>query len=101
MSKDGYLYVEYLDIETNNNKTPICFKSDQYYQNISDDDYARDLFAWYSQPQSDEQRVNVNATELSHMYDRVNEWVEDYQLLLTNGDDLRRINLVLMKRIDL
>lgn len=38
MSKDGYLYVEYLDIETNNNKTPICFKSDQYYQNISDDD---------------------------------------------------------------
>ena len=57
-------------------------------QNISDDDYARDLFAWYSQPQSDEQRVNVNATELSHMYDRVNEWVEDYQLLLTNGDDV-------------
>lgn len=58
-------------------------------QNISDDDYARNLFAWYSNPHSkEEQTVDPNAHQLMHMHDRVNEWVEDYQLLLTNGDDV-------------
>ncbi|AAV81604.1 MAG: formylglycine-generating enzyme family protein [Idiomarinaceae bacterium] len=58
-------------------------------QNISDDDYARNLFAWYSQPHSAKQQtVDPNAEQLMHMHDRVNEWVDDYQLLLTNGDDV-------------
>ena len=58
-------------------------------QNISDNDYARKLFAWYSQPHtSKQQTVDPNADQLMHMHDRVNEWVNDYQLLLSNGDDV-------------
>lgn len=58
-------------------------------QRISDDDYARQLFAWYSQPHSKKlQPVNPDAQQLMHLHDRVNEWVDDYQLLLTNGDNV-------------
>src|SRR5690554_507154 len=57
-------------------------------QQISDKSYAQMLFGRHSNPTAySQQPLNVNATSIAHMHDRVNEWVEDFQLLLTNGDN--------------
>lgn len=52
----------------------------------SDDDYANAVFAWYG-----EQRIaNLEDTALglSGFIGPVNEWLEDYRLLLGNGDQI-------------
>ncbi|PHR64674.1 formylglycine-generating enzyme family protein [Pseudidiomarina marina] len=57
-------------------------------QNLSDKAYAQMLFARNSNPTAySKQHVDANIEHLEYMHNRVNEWVEDYQLLLTNGDD--------------
>lgn len=58
-------------------------------QGISDADYASEQFAWYSNPAGSQlQPVAVNATSLAHMHGRINEWVEDFQLLVQSGDSV-------------
>lgn len=58
-------------------------------QGLSDSDYANQQFAWYSNPAGSQlQPLNVNATSLQHMHGRINEWVEDYQLLIQSGDSV-------------
>lgn len=51
---------------------------------LSDEDYANAVFAWYGEqrPAAFEDR----ALGLSGFIGPVNEWLEDYQLLLANGD---------------
>lgn len=57
-------------------------------QNLSDKAYAQMLFARNSNPTAySKQDVDANIEHLEYMHNRVNEWVEDYQLLLTNGDN--------------
>lgn len=57
-------------------------------QGLSDQAYAQQLFGWHSNPTAfSAQDVQVNSDQLAHMHDRVNEWVDDFQLLMTSGDD--------------
>lgn len=57
-------------------------------QQLTDKAYAQMLFGRHSNPTAfSQQNINLEAVQLQHMHDRVNEWVEDFQLLLTNGDD--------------
>ena len=58
-------------------------------QALTDEDYARQLFAWYSNPgASQQQPVAADAQQLAHMHGRINEWVEDFQLLIQSGDEV-------------
>ncbi|MDX1526634.1 MULTISPECIES: formylglycine-generating enzyme family protein [Idiomarina] len=66
------------------------YASAQYrqQQGLTDHEYARMLFSWHTNPTTYAQLpLDPVAGKLNHMHDRVNEWVEDFQLLLTNGDD--------------
>ena len=57
-------------------------------QGVSDKAYAQLLFGRHSNPTAyAQQSIGTDSEQLMHMHDRVNEWVEDFQLLLTNGDD--------------
>lgn len=53
---------------------------------LSDDDYARQVFAWYSQTPFTSRASNANA--MLGLLGEVNEWLEDYQLLLSNGEQI-------------
>ena len=59
--------------------------------NISDAQYARNIFGWYSRPGAEQLKAaasgQVSATGIYNLHGLVNEWVEDFQLLMTNGDD--------------
>lgn len=56
-------------------------------QGLSDSDYAHQQFAWYSNPAGSQlQPVAVNPVSIEHMHGRINEWVEDFQLLVQSGD---------------
>jgi formylglycine-generating enzyme required for sulfatase activity len=66
------------------------YASSQYLQQqqMSDQDYAQMLFGRHSNPTAySQQPLDVNSKELAHMHNRVNEWVEDFQLMLTSGDN--------------
>lgn len=53
---------------------------------LSDGEYARHVFAWYNQTRlSDSDHI---AGETLGMLGQVNEWLEDYQLLLSNGEQI-------------
>lgn len=57
-------------------------------QQLSDQAYAQMLFGRHSNPTAySQQPLDVNSQQLEHMHDRVNEWVEDFQLMLTSGDN--------------
>src|SRR5690554_5868882 len=57
-------------------------------QGLSDKAYAQMLFSRHSNPTAfSQQSLDVGSSQLAHMHDRVNEWVEDFQLMLTSGDN--------------
>ena len=57
-------------------------------QQLSDQAYAQMLFGRHSNPTAfSQQPLDIDSQQLAHMHDRVNEWVEDFQLLLTSGDN--------------
>ncbi|WP_198411377.1 formylglycine-generating enzyme family protein [Marinimicrobium alkaliphilum] len=53
---------------------------------ITDDAYARLVFAWYNQTPLVER--HQTAIDTLGMLGQVNEWLEDYQLLLSNGEQI-------------
>lgn len=59
--------------------------------NISDAQYARNIFGWYSRPGAEQLKAaasgEISAVGTYNLHGLVNEWVEDFQLLMTNGDD--------------
>ncbi|MCL4410247.1 MAG: formylglycine-generating enzyme family protein [Firmicutes bacterium] len=54
--------------------------------NLNDDDYAREVFAWYTQTPFMSRAENNDA--MLGLLGQVNEWLEDYQLLLSNGEKI-------------
>lgn len=58
---------------------------------INDKEYARNVFAWYSNPNSENLKAVGSGTASTNgihdLHGLVNEWVEDFQLLMSNGDD--------------
>ncbi|MDX3774204.1 formylglycine-generating enzyme family protein [Chromatiaceae bacterium AAb-1] len=58
---------------------------------ISDSQYARSVFGWYSRPGAEQLKAVTSgqpgSTGIYNLHGLVNEWVEDFQLLMTNGDD--------------
>jgi formylglycine-generating enzyme required for sulfatase activity len=56
-------------------------------QQLSDEDYAKLMFRWYSNPARTAPIVN-NGPGVQALLGSLNEWVEDFQLLLSNGDDV-------------
>ena len=58
---------------------------------ISDQQYAQQVFAWYNNPDPENMRAVASGvasnTGIHDLHGLVNEWVEDFQLLMTNGDD--------------
>lgn len=57
-------------------------------QGLSDQAYAQRLFGWHSNPTAYSlQDMELNHSQLAYMHDRVNEWVDDFQLLITAGDE--------------
>lgn len=59
---------------------------------VSDEAYATDLFRWYNHPEPHSKRavaqVPTNALGVNDVHGLVLEWVEDFELLLTQGDDI-------------
>lgn len=54
--------------------------------NLADNDYARWVFGWYGEQRPVE--FVDQALGITGMLGLVNEWVDDYQLLLSNGDQI-------------
>lgn len=60
-------------------------------QNISDTEYARLMFRWYSNPTSITD-LPQHGEGVQALLGQINEWVEDFQLLLSNGDDVAMLS---------
>ncbi|QBL09689.1 formylglycine-generating enzyme family protein [Rheinheimera sp. D18] len=56
-------------------------------QQLSDANYAKLVFSWFSNPQQTLFAEQITAGPAG-LIGKVNEWVDDFQLLLTNGDDV-------------
>lgn len=56
-------------------------------QNLSDANYAKLVFSWFSTPQHTQFTEQLGSAPAG-LLGKVNEWVDDFQLLLTNGDDV-------------
>lgn len=61
-------------------------------QALSDKDYARLVFHWYSSPATVVLAKPQQADTVQALLGTVNEWVEDFQLLLSNGEDITMLS---------